>query len=269
MYQDIYYPVAALGAGSVKSPGLCSIKIFRREDVLTWPAIDPETGVLASGITLKAGKFIYLLGSIDASRRFTENQKSSNAGYHFETTVKAQLMGSSAAHHLTLGTLIHHEWGILVKDKNGVTRLIGNQDSAADLITDYDSGQGTESRKTDLTFKWQHPQPAAVYTAAAFDIVIGGEIITAGCIQLLASFEVGAAGSPMNDGDTIYINSAMTNKRVFITIDGMAPPIDDGSGDIDWTGSIDRRIEKAVASNTAVFVGGVKNEEKIYVYAIT
>jgi len=269
MYHNVHYPVAALAEGNVKSPGLCSIKIFRREDVLSWPAFDPENGVLASAITLKPGKLIYLLESIDPSRSFSENQKSNGGGYYFEQTIKASLRGSTAAHHLTLGTLFHHEWGMIVKDKNGVTRLIGNQDTAADIITDYTTGQGADSRKTELTFKWQHPQPAPVYTATAFDIVIGGEILTAGCIQLVAQFEAGAAGSPMNAGDTIFIDNDLIGKRVLVVVDGMSLPVDDGSGDIDWTGSIDRRVEKATASNTITFVGPVADEEKIYIYAIT
>ncbi len=269
MYLNVHYPVAALAEGLVKSPGLCSIKIFRREDVLTWPAFDPETGVLASAITLKPGKLIYLLESTDPSRNFSENQKSGPGGYFVEHTVKATLRGSTAAHHLTLGTLMHHEWGMILKDKDGSTRLIGNQDTAADVLRDYTSGQATDSRKTELTFKWQHPQPAPIYTATAFDIVIGGEILTAGCIQLVAQFEVGASGSPMNAGDTLYINSSLVNKRVLVVVDGFSLPVDDGSGDIDWTGSIDRRVEKATASNTITFVGSVANAEKIYIYAIS
>lgn len=267
MYHNVHYPVAALGVGVVKSPGLCSIQLFRQEDVLTWPSEDPETGILSSSIVLKEGKLIYLLESIDPSRSFAETQKSSNAGYYFETTVTGSLMGSTAAHHLTIGTLIHHEWGMILRDKNGVTRLIGNQDSGADLLANYTTGQGTESRKTELTFKWQHPQPAPIYTATAFDIIIGGVTITAGCITLVKSFEVGATGSPMNEGDILYINNALVNKKVLVIVDALSLPVDDNSGDIDWTGSIDRHVEKALASNTINFIGSVATGEKIQIYA--
>lgn len=269
MYHNVHYPVAALAEGTVKAPGLCSIKIFRREDVLTWPSFDPETGVLASAITLKPGKLIYLLESTDPSRSFAENQKSGPGGYFTEHTVKATLRGSTAAHHLTIGTLMHHEWGMILKDKDGSTRLIGNQDTAADVLRDYTSGQATDSRKTELTFKWQHPQPAPIYTATAFDIVIGGETITAGCIQLIEQFEVGATGSPMNAGDTLYVNNDLVNKRILVTIDGMSPPVDYLDGAIDWSTSIDRHLEKALASNTITFVGSVANAEKISIYAIS
>lgn len=269
MYHNVHYPVAAMPAGNVKSPGLCSVKYFKIEDVLTWPAVDPETGMLLSSIELKPGKFLYLCESINSSRSFTETPKDSPAGPYYDISVTAQLMGSSAAQILIRGTLKHHRWGLIITDKNGVTRLIGNEDSGAEFIDEYESGNGPQSRKTNITWRWQHPQPAPIYTAAAFDIIIGGITITAGCIQFIKRFEVGAAGAPMNDGDTIYINTLLVNKKALVIADGIALPVDDGSGDIDWTGSIQRHIEKPLASNTIVFIGGVTEEEKIEIYGYT
>jgi len=269
MYQNTYYPVATLAEGAVKSPGVCSIQYFKKEDVLTWPEEDPLTGMLASAVELKPGKLIYLAGSINPSRSFTETQKDSLAGQYFEMTVKASLSGSTAAHPLTLGTLMHHQWGLIVADKNGVTRLIGNEDACADFVMDYTTGQGSDSRKTELNWKWQHTQPAPIYTATAFGIIIGGIIITAGCITFIKRFEVGAAGAPMNQGDTLYINNLLQNKKILVIVDGKALPVDDFSGDIDWTGSIDRHIEKAFASNTINFVGSVFTDEIIEIYAYT
>lgn len=269
MYQNTHYPVASLAVAPVKSPGLCSVKYFKVEDVLFWPTVDPQTGMLADSLQLKPGKLLYLADSIDPSRSFSENQKDSLAGSYFEMTVKASLLGSTAAHPLTLGTLMHHKWGLLVEDKNGVTRMIGNEDAGADFIYDYSSGNGTESRKTELTWKWQHPMPAPIYTAASFGIIIGGIIITAGCITFIQRFEVGAAGAPMNQGDLLYVNNLLQNKKTLVIVDSKALPVDDFSGDIDWSGSIDRRIEKAIASNTINFVGSVFTGEKIEIYAYT
>lgn len=269
MYHNVHYPVAALADAPVKSPGVCSLKYFKWEDVLTWPDFNPETGVLASSLALKPGKFIYLCEAINPSKSFLETQKGSPAGPYIENTAKGSLRGSTAAHFLTIGTMMNHQWGLLVKDKNGVTRLIGNQDSGAELVYEYTSGSGTDSRKTELTWKWEHPQPAPIYTASAFDIVIGGEILTAGSLQLLIRFQVGASGAPMNDGDTLYINNAIQNKNLLILVDGIGLPIDDFSGDIDWTGSIQRHAEKALASNTINFIGSVNTDEIIEIYAFS
>lgn len=269
MYQNVHYPVASLAAGAVKSPGVCSISYFKWEDVLTWPAIDPETGILSAAITLKPGKFIYQCEAINPSKSFSESPKDSIAGPSFDIIVKASLVGSTAAHSLTLGTMMHHQWGLIIPDKNGVTRLIGNQDSGADIVPDYFSGQGGDSRKTDIIWKWQHSQPAPIYSATAFSIIIGGLAITAGCIQFIERFKVGAGGAPMSAGDTLYIKEAIVNKKVLVMVDGMAMPVDDFSGSIDWTGSIQRHIEKALASNTINFVGSVVTDEIIEIYAYT
>lgn len=267
MYQNVYYPVASLTNGPVKSPGVCTIQLFKIEDVDVWPSIDPLTGIISSAITLKAGKFIYVIDAINPSKSFSENQKDSTAGDYFDILVKGSLRGSSAAQILTLGTMRNHQWGIIVPDKNGVTRLIGNEDSGADLVYDYTSGAGTDSRKTELTFKWQHPNQAPIYEADEFDIVIGGLMLTAGCIQFIKRFEVGAPGSPMTSLDLLYINTLLLNKKVLVIVDGLALPVDDFSGDVDWSTSIQRHIEKALASNTINFVGGVVNEEIIEIYA--
>lgn len=269
MYHNVHYPVATLSEGNYKAPGVCSVRYFKIEDVLTWPEADPQTGILASAIALKPGKLMYLLGSINPSRVYSETPKDGSAGPYFDMIIKGSLMGSTAAHPLTIGTMLHHQWALIVTDKNGVTRLIGNQDSGADLIPSYSSGQGADSRRTELTFQWQHPQPAPIYSATEFDIIIGGLSISAGCIQFIQRFEVGATASPMADGDTLYVNASIANKKVLVIADRQALPCDDGSGDIDWTGSIDRHIEKTLASNTIAFVGGVVNEEKIEIYAIS
>lgn len=269
MYQNVHYPVAALAEAPVKSPGACSIKYFKWEDVLAWPIIDPQTGILSSAISLKPGKFIYLCGSINPSRSFSENEKDSSAGSYFEITAKGSLAGSNAAQILTLGTLKHHQWGLIITDKNGVTRLVGNEDSGAELVIDYTSGHGSDSRKTELTWKWLHPQPAPIYSAQAFQIVIGGEIMQAGCIQFITSFRVGDPGAPMIDGDDTFIHANLLNKRALVIVDGMALPVNDFSGSVDWSTSIDRHIEKALASNTITFVGDVRDEEVISIYGYT
>lgn len=267
MYQNVYYPVASIAEGPVKRPGFCTLQLFKIEDVETWPSIDPQTGIISSTVTLKAGAFVYVIDAINPTKSFSENQKESTAGDYFDVLVKGSLRGSNAAQILTLGTMKNHQWGIIVPDKNGVTRLVGNEDSGADLIYDYTTGAGTDSRKTELTFKWQHPHQVPIYEADEFDIVIGGLLLTAGCIQFIKRFEVGAAGSPMSAGDLLYINTLIINKKVLVLVDGIALPVDDFSGDIDWTGSIQRHIEKALGANTINFVGGVVNEEIIEIYA--
>lgn len=269
MYHNTYLPVSSLQKAPVKTGGLCSIRYCKLEDVLTWPDIDPLTGIMTSALQLKEGGVIYYCQAIDQSRSFEETQKDNLAGPFFEITVKGNLHGSNASNILSIQKMIHHQWVVIVEDRNGVTRLVGNQDSGATMFHNYTSGTVNDSRRSELSWKWEHPITAPVYTAVAFTIVIGGITITAGCIKQILRFKVGAPGAPMNGGDTLLINAGFVNKHLLIIVDGIVLPVDDLTGAIDWTGSIQRHVEKALASNTGEFIGSVVNEEIIEIYALT
>ena len=205
--------------------------------MLLWPAVDPLTGIIDSSVTLKPGTYLYTADAVDQLRGFEEDQKESIAGPYFDISVTATLRGSNAANILTLQKMIHHQWGLIVEDRNRVTRLIGNPDSGADFSQNYNSGTLSNSRKTEVSFKWQHPLTAPIYEADSFEIVLGATTITAGCIQFIKRFEVGATGAPMVQGDELYINALLANKKALVIIDGLAMPVDDFSGSIDWTTS--------------------------------
>lgn len=253
----------------VKSSGLCNIKFFKHSDVLTWPSINPLTGVMDAAVTLKPGAVLYYANTIDNSRSFEENTKSSDAGTYVEMSVSGSLSGIDAQKVLSVSSMIGHQWGVIAEDRNEVNRLIGNEDSGATLSYNYTSGTRSNPRKAEINFKWEHPLPAPIYTAQAFDIIIGGVLVTASSLQLIIRFKVGAPGAPMAEGDTLLINSLLVNKKLLIMIDGMGIPIDDFSGAIDWTGSIQRHAEKALASNTINFIGSVNNEEIVEIYAFS
>jgi hypothetical protein len=237
--------------------------------VLTWPEVNPASGIMETSLVLRDGGVFYYAEMIDQGRGFDEQQKDSTAGIFFEISVNGSLRGSSTSNILSVQSMLNHEWILIVADRNGVTRLIGNEDTGASLAYKYDSGTVTNSRKTDLSFKWQHPLPAPVYDANAFDIIIGGVVVTAGQLTMLLRFKVGAPGAPMNHGDTLLVNEGLKNKRLLILADGMGIPIDDFSGDIDWSGSIDRHAEKALSSNTINFIGAVNLDETIEIYAFS
>lgn len=270
MYDNVYLPVSSIQDAPVKTGGLCSIKIFRWQDVLAWPVINPLTGVMDTAVTLKEGSFIYSCPLIDETRSFEEEQKEDASGHFFSIIVKGNAPGSNAANILDLQTMIFHRWGIIAEDRNGVTRLIGNEDSGASLSFKYSSGTNDTSRKTELIFSWEHSQPAPIYSAFAFDIVIGGVHITAGCLKFIQRFKVGQASAPMDDGDITLINSLFVNKNLLVLASGIVVPVEDGSETIDWgTDPVIRHIEKLYASDTVTFVGSATLNEIIEVYAWT
>jgi len=274
MYENVFQPVTTLQKSIIKSSGLCGVKFFRWEDVLEWPAIDPVTGIIASSIQMKPGTSIYLCQAVDHGRTFNEDEKSGPAGNFYDINVNGVIPGNSVPNLLSLQTMAYHKWGLIVDDRNGESRLIGNEDSGASFVQKYTSGDLSTSRTRSLTWEWQHSNPAPVYIAQAFNISIGGIIITVGHLTLIMRFQVGhndAHGNPpiMNDLDTVLIRPAFANKNLLVLADGVGLPVDDGSGDIDWTGLINRHIEKTFAGDTITYVGGVAQNEIIEIYAFS
>lgn len=267
MYDNVYTPVTSLPRAPHYTSGICAIKYFKWEDVLVWPELNPLTGTITTSLQLKPGKSIYLAsGLTDSTRRYEEAQKPDGAGDFFEMSCKGSLAGSSGQNFLTLAQMKHHQWGLIIEDRNGFNRLIGNKDSGASFSHNYGNG---DARKTDVQWKWESPMPAPIYGGASFDITIGGITVTAGSLTLIMRFRVGAAGSPMNEGSTLLVNAGFVNKHLLVMADGIGLPVDDFSGAIDWTGSIQRHVEKAFASNTIDFKGSVVHNEIIEVYAFS
>lgn len=259
----------SLGRAPVRTGGMCTLKFCKHTDIQAWPEINPATGIMGTALVLKEGGVFYYADIIDQNRSYDEQQKESQAGDYFDISTGGSLRGSQAANILSIQAMLGCQWVVIIADRNGVTRLMGNEDTGAKMIYKYDSGTVTNSRKTEISFKWQHPLPLPVYDANAFDIIIGGVVVTAGQLTMLLRFKVGAPGAPMNDGDTILINEGLKNKRLLILADGVGIPIDDFSGDIDWSGSIDRHVEKAFGSNTCNFIGAVNLDETIEIYAFS
>lgn len=269
MYQNVFQPVLSLTKSPITVGGLCSIKLFKWEDVLIWPKINPFTGIIASAIQLKPGKSIYFLQAAEKDRTFSEDEKFGTEGPWFDISVTGILTGSSVSNTLSLKSMLFHKWGLIVEDRNGDARLIGDADGGATLSYNYSSGDAYSSRKRQVKFNWQYPMPAPVYIAQAFTITIGGVTITAGSLTLIMRFKVGAAGAPMMDGDTLLTIASIKNKNILLLADGMALINDDGSGQVDFTGSIIRHIEKPFLSDQIVFIGGVVQNEIIEIYAFS
>lgn len=123
----------------------------------------------------------------------------------------------------------------------------------------------------DLSIPFRSTQPGydAGKWSESISTTIGGVEFTFKTLKKLIQFVVGAPGAPMSDGDTVYTNNEMINKRVLVIVDGVGLPVDDGSGDVDWTGSIDRHVEKEVPDNNLNFVGEVEDEEVVEIYIYT
>lgn len=269
MYHNIHQPFANLVHTLPKAGGICSITAVKWEDVLTWPEMDPLTGILITGLQLKIGGQFYTIEATENDRTLKEEMKLSDAGPYMDIQVTSKLAGNNAGNTLSLDAAKFHQWVLLVQDRNGDRRMIGNEDSGARLSFDYTTSDIDGSRMRNLKWLWQHLNSAPTYSAAAYNITIGGATFSVGTLTLLTIFQVGKAGAPMADGDTLFTHAGLTNKKALILADGIALPVDDGSGAINWAGFIGRHIQKTLASATATFVGGVNQDEIITVYAFT
>lgn len=267
---NIYRPFQSLQKSPIEVGGACSISCFPIQDVLEWPEIDPLTGFLKTAVTMKPGKSIYQVQSVDKGRSFKEELKYDAAGPFMEMDITGILAGHNSANILSLAAAQFYQWGLIINDRNGNYRLIGNKDSGARLLYTYDMGDPASSRKVALKWEWVHPLPAPIYQAEAFQITVGNVVQAVGCLTKIVSFKVGQAGSPMADGDTVYTNALLAGKKVFVIVGGLGVPIEDGSGVIDWadpvTGAIIRHIEKNLADDFLTFVGPASAEEVVEIY---
>ena len=269
MYQNIYRPVQSLQKSPITVGGMCSLTFFKIEDVLVWPAINPATGIIDTSVQMKPGKTMFICQSTDKGRIYDEELKYEDAGPYVDMAVQGILGGHNSSNALTLQAAAYHRWGLIVADRNGDYRLLGNKDSGAKLVYKYTTGDASSSRKVALTFSWAPSMPARLYNALLFNITIGGIIISAGTLKFLTHFQVDAAGAPMADAQTTLTNAAFAGKKLLVLVDGLALPCDDATGSIDFTNSIIRHYAKTAASSTITFVGGVVHDEIIEIYEIS
>lgn len=266
--QNIYKAVQPLQKSPVETGGLCQsapIAYFKIEDVLQWPSVNPATGIISTAIQLKPGKSIFLCQAVDKGRQYDEEEKTDSAGSYMDITVAGSLAGHNTANILTLEAMRFSQWGLIVKDRAGFYRLVGNADAGAKFSYKYSSGDGSGSRKVQLQWNWSNALSAPIYLSQTFNITLGGVVITAGKLTLIQRFKVGAVGAPMVDGDHLLTNAGFANKNLLVLASGLALPCDDGSGDIVFT--IERHYAKTYASDTVDFVGNVNQDEIIEIYA--
>jgi hypothetical protein len=266
MYDNAYLPAQSLHkAPNINPGGLCKIIYFRWEDVLLWPAVNPQTGIISTAITLKPGGVFYFCQATEKDKTFKEEQKSDSAGPFMDIMVTSALAGNTTVNTLSVQVMPFHYYGLIVYDRNGDQRMIGNEDMGARFSHGYTSGDVGSSRKRSLQWSWQHSLPAPIYKADAFTIVLSGITIQAGSLTFILRFRVGDPGAPMVGGQEILNHPAFANKNLLVLASGMGITHDDGT--IDFTNSIERRYQKDFSSSQLKIVGGTVHLEIYEIYA--
>lgn len=249
--------------------GLCWILFFKWEDVLVWPLVDPQQSLITSDIQLKPGASYYVLKGNDKGRMFEENPKKDTAGPYHEQIVTAPFPENNAAITLSLQTMQFHRFGIILKEKNGDLRLIGNEDAGAELDFNYSSGDNSSSRKRVIRFSYQHHLTAPFYNGT--NIILDNSLVPLGSgnttntyeMKLIQRFKVGEPGAPMLPGAEVYNapSNALAGKEVIVFASGVKIA--------EYSDPMQRHVVKNIGDNYLTIAGGVMKDEIIEIYTIS
>jgi hypothetical protein len=259
MYQNVFMPVQNLRRpAKIKPGGLCKFYFCKHEDVAYWPKQDPTTGVLYEPLQLKVGGTFYIIESPQKDRSYKEKQVRGPEGTLIETTVTCLLPGNTKNNILSIDAMDYHKYVIITEDKDGIQRLIGNEDACATFIWDFDGGDNSSSRERNLKFVWQHSLSAPIYEGGGLITDIT-QIFTQ--LTKIDEFKV-EDGAPMEDGDTDYQNVLLTGRNFVMFADGILIPqlVNPGF----------RYCRKVpISSDTIIVNGGVTEPEIISIFLIS
>lgn len=201
MYSNVLAPVQNLRKTTrIKPGGICRIIFFKWEDVLVWPPVSPTLYTIEDDLTLKEGAAYYLVEPAAAEKFFTEEQKDSPQGPYYEVLVNGKIGGHTLNHIASTDAMKYHQYGLLITDINGETRLIGSPDCGASFTASYTSGDGRSSRSTSIAFKWESENRLPIYQGLGIivddeliPIGSGGTVIGSGLNEVLQFANVGSA----------------------------------------------------------------------------
>ncbi len=258
MYENIHTGIQNLRRPpAIKPGGLCKIYFVPISDISTWPEKNYASDVIIDTIVLKSGATLFIVEATQKERTYTESTNRDKAGDFVEMQVTTSLPGITVNHILSLSAMMNTDFALIVTDINGEQRLLGTPDKGATLSWKYTTGHVGASRYRDLVWKYRHPLPAPVYMGGS--VVLDDENFIFASLTFIARFRVGAAGSPMNEGDTIYTNPLLANGNFIIFSGGKAIHQMSDSSD-------DRYASKPYSGSTIFIHGGVYDNEVIEIY---
>lgn len=174
MRTNTYLGIQHLDKPPIKVGGLCEFYFAKREDVELWPLLNPETNTYTTPILLREGATWYRCQVIDPERDYTEESKSGDAGPFVELKLGGFLPDDSPINTISVGAMAYHDYIILLRERNGIQRLIGHEDAGAKFSHVYDSSDGDGTRGRRLQFTFKNPSPAGIYLSI---VTANGDVI--------------------------------------------------------------------------------------------
>lgn len=175
-YNNIFTSFQNISNVSPKAGGFCWAVLCKWEEVLNWPSLHPVTGLVEDELELKPGSTFYRLQGMEKDRFYKENDKQTDAGTMTASQVQALIAGSSNPVLLVLQQMRFHQWVIILQDRSGQIRLIGNEDAAAFCLRNYDTGDVDGTRIYSLQFGFESQLPPPVYKPTT--VLIDGSSIS-------------------------------------------------------------------------------------------
>lgn len=262
-FHNVFVPVQTLQKPDIKPGGWCWVLFFPWHQVEAWPQMDPQNGVISGNLLFKPGAKVFSLKAIEKNRTFKESLERATAGPYMKAEVTGILPSNTVQIITTMVAMQYMRWGVLLQDRSGQQRLLGSPDAGAELDQDYTTADINGSRLRNIKFLFEAIQ-IPIYQGG--NLVIDNTIIPVGGnlnsntneMALHASFEVGAPGAPMVDGQSTYTHAALIGKRVWVFVDGIKLS--------SVVNAAKRYVIKDTAEDTFTVMGGVSNGEAIEIF---
>lgn len=144
--------------------GICYFEYFPKQWLANPIAVNRSTQEVIGTIELIAGKSPLRADCRYDSVEYLEKPKNSKSGPYIEQNLVAEVNKDLPSTSALLLTLKYHELIIIYYDKNGYSKIIGDQDNALRLSPELTVEKETEGKTFyELTFSMESEYPAPFY----------------------------------------------------------------------------------------------------------
>lgn len=210
MNQTAYRGVSNLIRKLNYTGGFCKFWFIPKEEIATFPIVDPATQYLLTDITLLDGK--NWRGPVQVPDRqlaFTETMEVSKAGPFYKQKVVANYPGDVPASRINLDNMAYHEFVIVGKLRSGgFYVVIGNQETAANFDQEYDSGSSNGNASMNK-IAFTHEQIYKALVLPSFNGDVSSDTSTGA--------GGGITGNLTNETEIIYINDESSKEVEYTT----------------------------------------------------
>lgn len=159
-----YYNEAIASIKPDNIGGVCSIKFVPKDWILTDATLSIQKNKTLSAVVLKPTRNWLELLPLHDSTSFTEPQQNSSAGTLYAQSIVANVSGESELLNTLMNALPYVEVVVLVKDRMGNIKLVGNKSHGLTFSTQLATGMiGAEKNVYAVSFQGESAERAPLY----------------------------------------------------------------------------------------------------------